>query len=191
MVEIVVRPANGDRFEDLAVVLRPKHEGAAACWCLAYRLPPKEVKSGPEREVYMRSLCESGQPPGVIAYVDEVPAGWCSVSPRAGLSRLVRSRTIPAVDDEPVWSVICLVVRPGFRRQGVAKGMLEGAVDFARSQGAGIVEGYPLDAQGARISSGFAYVGTVAMFEDAGFSRVMPTTSSHSGVLRWVVRREL
>jgi len=191
MVDINVRPATGNRFEDLAMVLRPKREGAAACWCMAYRLPAREAKSGPEREAYMRSLCESGQPPGVIAYIDEVPAGWCSVSPRAGLSRLVHSRTIPTVDEQPVWSVICLVVRAGFRRQGVAKAMLEGAVDYARSQGAGIVEGYPLDTQGAKISASFAYVGTVAMFEGAGFSRVMPTTSSHSGILRWVMRREL
>jgi GNAT superfamily N-acetyltransferase len=191
MVDITVRPATGDRFEDLATVLRPKREGASACWCMAYRLPDRAAKSGPEREAYMRSLCESGQPPGVIAYVDGAPAGWCSVSPRAGLSRLVHSRTIPLVDEQPVWSVVCLVVRAGFRRQGVAKAMLEGAVDYARSQGAGIVEGYPLDAQGAKISAGFAYVGTVTMFEGAGFTRVLPTTSRHSGILRWVMRREL
>ena len=191
MGEVSVRPATGDRFEDLAMVLRPKREGAAACWCVAYRLPDRAAKSVPEREAYMRGLCESGQPPGVIAYVDGVPAGWCSVSPRAGLSRLVNSRTIPAVDEQPVWSVVCLVVRAGFRRRGVAKGMLEGAVDYTREQGADIVEGYPLDAGGAKISASLAYVGTVTMFEAAGFSRVMPTTSRHSGILRWVMRREL
>ncbi len=191
MVDVMVRPATGDRFEDLAAVLRPKHKGASACWCVAYRLPNRAAKSGPEREAYMRGLCESGQPPGVIAYVDEVPAGWCSVSPRSGLSRLVHSRTIPTVDEQPVWSVVCLVVRAGFRRRGVATAMLEGAVDYARDQGAGIVEGYPLDTRGAKISASFAYVGTVAMFEGAGFSRVMPTTSKHSGILRWVMRREL
>jgi GNAT superfamily N-acetyltransferase len=191
MADITVHPATGDRFEDLATVLRPKREGAAACWCMAYRLPPREATTGPQREAHMRELCESGQPPGVIAYVDEVPAGWCSVSPRAGLSRLVHSRTIPMVDEQPVWSVICLVVRAGFRRRGVAKAMLEGAVDYAHSQGADIVEGYPLDTQGAKISASFAYVGTVAMFEGAGFSRVMPTSSSHGGIPRWVMRREL
>lgn len=191
MVDVNVRPATGDRFEDLATVLRPKREGAAACWCMAYRLPDRATKSGPQREAYMRGLCESGQPPGVIAYVDQAPAGWCSVSPRAGLSRLVHSRTIPMVDEQPVWSVICLVVRAGFRHRGVAKAMLEGAVDYARSQNVGIVEGYPLDTQGAKISTSLAYVGTVAMFEAAGFSRVTPTTSRHSGILRWVMRREL
>jgi GNAT superfamily N-acetyltransferase len=188
---ITVRPASGDRFEDLAAVLRPKREAASACWCVSYRLPGRQAVSVPEREAYMRGLCESGQPPGVLAYIDDTPVGWCSVSPRAGLSRLVNSRTIPKVDDRPVWSVICFVVRAGYRRKGVAAAMLDGAVEYARSQGAQVVEGYPLDTDGAKLSATFAYVGTVAMFERAGFSRVMPTTSSHSGVLRWVMRREV
>ena len=188
---ITVLPADGEHFEDLAVLLRPKRETASACWCVNYRLPGRQAVSVPEREAYMRGLCESGQPPGVLAYLGDVPVGWCSVSPRSELSRLVNSRTIPAVDDQPVWSVVCFVVRAGYRRKGVAAALLAGAVRYARSQGAHIVEGYPLDAQGAKISSAFAYVGTVSMFERAGFSRVIPTTSSHSGIQRWVMRREL
>lgn len=188
---ITVLPASGERFEDLAVLLRPKRESAPACWCVNYRLRGRQAASVSEREAYMRGLCESGQPPGVLAYLGDVPVGWCSVSPRAGLSRLVNSRTIPTVDDRPVWSVVCFVVRAGYRRRGVAAAMLDGAVEYARSQDAQIVEGYPLDAEGARISSAFAYVGTVSMFERAGFARVMPTTSSHSGIRRWVMRREL
>lgn len=190
-VSITVLPATGERFEGLAALLRPKREGASACWCVAYRLPGGQAVSVSEREAYMRGLCESDQPPGVIAYIDDVPVGWCSVSPRAGLSRLVNSRTIPKVDDRPVWSVICFVVRSGYRRRGVAAAMLDGAVDYARLQGAETIEGYPLDAEGAKISSAFAYVGTVAMFERAGFTRAAPTTSSHSGIPRWVMRREL
>lgn len=188
---ITVLPATGERFEDMAVLLRPKREGASACWCVSYRLPGRQAVSGPEREAYMRGLCESGQPPGVLAYIEGVPVGWCSVSPRAGLSRLVNSRTIPKVDDRPAWSVICFVVRPGYRRKGVAAAMLDGAMQYARSQGAQTIEGYPLDTEGAKISSTFAYVGTVPMFERAGFTRAAPTTSSHSGIPRWVMRREL
>lgn len=190
-VPITVLPASGERFEDLAAVLRPKREGASACWCVSYRLSGRQAVSVPEREAYMRGLCESGQPPGVLAYIDGKPVGWCSVSPRAGLSRLVNSRTIPKVDDRPVWSVICFVVRSGYRRRGVAAAMLDGAVEYARSQGADVIEGYPLDTEGAKISSAFAYVGTVTMFERAGFTRAAATTSTHSGIPRWVMRREL
>jgi ribosomal protein S18 acetylase RimI-like enzyme len=74
---------------------------------------------GPERPARLRRFAEEGTPPGVIAYVDGEPAGWCSASPRSSHHRLQRSRTIPAVDDVPVWSIICIVIRPSFRRQGL------------------------------------------------------------------------
>ncbi|WP_347352652.1 GNAT family N-acetyltransferase [Intrasporangium sp.] len=67
----------------------------------------------------MRRLCERPHPPGVVAYRAGRPAGWCSIGPRAEITRLVRSRLIRPVDDLPVWSIVCVVVRPGHRRQGV------------------------------------------------------------------------
>jgi hypothetical protein len=42
------------------------------------------------------------------------------------MGRLQRSRTIPAVDGRPAWSVVCFIERAGHRRQGMASAMLEG-----------------------------------------------------------------
>jgi GNAT superfamily N-acetyltransferase len=103
----------------------------------------------------------------------------------------VHSRVIPVVDDQPVWSVACFVVRPGHRGQGVASALLTGAVDFARAEGATILEGYPANNAGARLSSAFAYTGTRTQFEKAGFAKVADTTSRTGGVLRVVMRRAL
>jgi GNAT superfamily N-acetyltransferase len=186
-----VHPATAERFPDLASLLRPRTEGSAACWCLAYRVPDRAGKSGEERAAYLRGLCGREHAPGVLAYRDGLAVGWCSVSPRAEFSRLVHSRTIPRVDERAAWSVTCFVVRPGHRRKGVAGALLEGAVDYARDCGAPVIEGYPLDTEGARISTSFVYVGTVSMFERAGFARAMPTTSRHSGIPRVVMRKEL
>jgi hypothetical protein len=69
-------------------------------------------------------LCAGEIPPGVLVYVDGEIAGWCSVSPRTSYHRLVHSRVIPQLDDEPVWSVVCFVVRAPFRRQGIAGHLL-------------------------------------------------------------------
>lgn len=144
---ITVHPATADRFEDLAVILAPQSSGSQACWCLSYRIPNQEFRTlaGARRPARLRRYAEEGTPPGVIAYVDGEPAGWCSVSPRASHHRLVHSRTIPAVDDQPVWSVVCFVVRPAFRRRGLARHLLDGAVGYARSQGVPVLEAYPAD----------------------------------------------
>ncbi|MCC9145004.1 MULTISPECIES: GNAT family N-acetyltransferase [unclassified Arthrobacter] len=190
---IEVHPATADRFGDVAAVLAPRNPGAQACWCLSYRLPTPEFRAlaGPDQQARLRRYAEEGTPPGVVAYIDHEPAGWCSVSPRTSYHRLRTSRTIPTVDEVPVWSIVCLVIRPQFRRQGLARHLLEGAVDYARSSGAPALEAYPIDADGGRISSSLAYVGTTGLFEAAGFERVVETASKSGGKTRWLMRRSL
>lgn len=191
--KIVIHPATADRFDDVAAILAPKNPDAPSCWCLSYRLPNQEFREleGAERPARLRRYAEEGAPPGVVAYVDGEPAGWCSVAPRSSHNRLTHSRTIPTVDDVAVWSVICLVIRAPFRKQGLSRHLLEGAIDFARAQGAPTLESYPLDAAGGRVSSAFAYVGTTGLFESVGFHRVTETTSKSGGMTRWLMRMEL
>ena len=90
----------------------------------------------------------------------------------------------------PVWSVICLVVRGGHRKQGVIGHLIAGAVEWARSQGAPAVEAYPVDPPG-RMDTTMAFVGTRAMFERAGFEVVGRTDAVASKMPRLVMRRAL
>jgi len=192
-VSIEVFRATPDRFEDVAALLGPRREDAPACWCLYFRLTSAEFSAlkGRERPDYLESLCARDDSPGMVAYLDGNPVGWCALGPRHEMGRLERSRTIPKVDDLPVWSVVCFVVRPGYRRRGVARTMLDGAIEYARSRGAIALEGYPVDTGGKRISATFAYVGTTTLFERAGFHRVVETAARSGGLPRWIMRLEL
>ena len=69
--------------------------------------------------------------------------------------------------------------------------LLEGAVEFARENGAPAIEGYPVDNQGARVDTTMAYVGTRRLFERAGFTKVADTTSVLDGFPRVLMRRDL
>lgn len=188
-----VLPATADRFNDVSVLLAPKREGAPACWCLAYHLTSAENNAleADERPERLRALCSRPVAPGVVAYLEGEPVGWCAVGPRSEMGRLRRSRTIPPVDDVPVWSVVCFVVRVGFRGRGLAGALLDGAVAYAAEQGAPAVEGYPVDPDGGRISGSLAYVGTTGLFERSGFHRVSETAARSAGLTRWVMRRDL
>ena len=190
-MEWETHPLTPDRFEDFAdVVNRSRRPGH--CWCLSHRLQAAEIEQlgGGSREAAMRRLCEREHPPGVLAYRDGVPVGWCNTGPRAEITRLARSRLIRPVDDVPVWSIVCVVVRPGHRRQGVTAPLLEGAVAYAASHGAPAVEAYPVDPVG-RMDTTMAFVGTRAMFERAGFRVVGTTGATASGMPRVVVRRDV
>ena len=184
---IEVLPATG-RWDDFASFMVPRKPGARGCVCIAYRNSSLDM---PGRVAHMRALCQSEPGPGVLAYVDDQVAGWCSVAPKSTYRALVNSRTIPHVQDEDAWSVVCFVVRPAFRRRGLMHHLLDGAVEHAHAMGATALEGYPVDPGSDRIDQTSGYVGTVQLFEAHGFSRVRQTVGRRGGKLRWLVRRQL
>ncbi|MFD9366402.1 GNAT family N-acetyltransferase [Streptomyces sp. NPDC060020] len=187
---IEVRPASD--FADVRALLGPKSAGANVCWCLGHRIPSKlnnELR-GPARGEYVARLCGAQPPPGVIAYDGDEPVGWAAVAPRSDTS-YARSRTIPHVDDLPVWSLWCVRVRPGHRKQGISHALIDGAVAFARGHGAPAVEAYPIDNGDARVDMTMAYAGIRKNFERAGFTHAADTTSLLAGHPRVLMRLDL
>lgn len=185
-------PVTPDRFDDFTAVINPNRR-ANHCWCLSHRLTAKQVENLGQgsRERAAQALCSQERPPGVVTYRDGTPVGWCSIGPRSDNPKLVQSRLIRPLDDIPVWSIICVVVRGGYRRQGVTTALLEGAVEWAESHGAPAVEAYPVDPGDARMDLTMAFVGTRAMFENVGFQVVGETNAVASQMPRLVMRRYL
>ena len=179
MPEIEVVPATPDRWADVMSVLGT--DGDHGCWCQAPRgrdTGPRRSEPGFRRELLQAQLAEE-PPAGMLAYVEGQAAGWVGFGPRPGLPRLERSRTIPKVDDLPVWSILCFNVRVGYRRRGVARALLDGVVEYARMSGAPGVEAYPVDPGDARIDVSMGYVGLTSWFERAGFQAILET-DAHS-----------
>ena len=178
-----------DRFEDFADVIN-RTRRVNHCWCMSHRLQAAEIEQlgDGNRERAMRRLCEREHPPGVVTYRDGEPVGWCNIGPRTEIARLTGSRLIRPVDELPVWSIVCVIVRPGHRRQGVTAQLIEGAVAYAASHGAPAVEAYPVDPSG-RMDVTMAFVGTKSMFEQAGFRVIGTTGAVASGMPRLVMRR--
>ena len=188
-MEWETHPLTPNRFEDFVEVVN-RSRRATHCWCLSHRLQLAEIEElgNGSRETAMRGLCEREHPPGVVTYLDGEPVGWCNIGPRAEITRLARSRLIRPVDDLPVWSIVCIVVRAGYRRRGVTAPLLEGAVAYATLHGAPAVEAYPVDPPG-RMDTTMAFVGTRAMFERVGFRVVGTTDATASGMPRLIMRR--
>jgi GNAT superfamily N-acetyltransferase len=193
MSDIEVVPATAARFDDVATLLAPKNPDSAVCWCLTYRLSPKENRElgARERPDRVRALCRRRTSPGVLAYRDGDVVGWSGVAPRSDLYAFSSGTRIPRLDDLPVWSVWCFKVRGGHRGTGVATALLDGAVTYARERGAPVVEGYPVDNQGRKVDLTMGYVGTRSMFEKAGFTKAADTDSVSAGMPRVLMRLDL
>ena len=90
-----------------------------------------------------------------------------------------------------MWSIFCIRVRPGYRGRGIARALVEGAVEFARGHGAPAVEAVPVDNGAEKVNLTMAFVGFRSLFEQAGFVKVADTTSVAGGFPRIVMRRQL
>ena len=195
-LSVTVVPARREHWPDVETIFK-----GVACWCQSYRASASGYGRVSKDELFARALAdrqaalrrqlEAPTPPGLLAYSEGEAVGWCGLGPRTTFQRLVRSRTIPRVDDRPVWALICFLVRTGYRRRGVAGALLQGAIACAREHQAPALEAYPVDPQGQRISTSFAYVGTTVLFERAGFDRVLETSAKSAGLNRWLMRLEL
>ncbi|WP_065570850.1 GNAT family N-acetyltransferase [Microbacterium oleivorans] len=191
MAEISIEPARADRFADAEHALTGGGDGAD-CWCQWWMLAPKdfEATSVEERRERLREELASPVASALIAYVDGDAAGWVKVSPRPDQPRLARTRNIQTspepMDDPTVWAITCFVVRKEHRSQGIASRLLDAAVDHARTHGARIVEGYPLDTDVKRFSSNDLYHGTLSSFLAAGFME-----TARPGAARPIVAKEL
>jgi GNAT superfamily N-acetyltransferase len=174
-MNLTIEPVTPERWPDLEAVFHAKGCAVArGCWCMHYRrsgsrgpLPPGTTRAQANR-ADLRAQVVAGRPPGLIGYRGTVPVGWVSVGPREEYARLKRSPVMKAVDDRPVWSVICFVVPAAHRGQGVARALLEGAIAYARNQGAARIEAYPVDRPG-RSASDSLWFGAKSMFDRAGF----------------------
>lgn len=189
-MSIQVRPAT--EFDDVATLVGPKKPTSNVCFCLSYRIGNKEnlALKGQARADRVRELCHEDPPPGVIAYLDGEPVGWAAVHPRSDTS-FARNRLIPHIDDLEVWSLWCIRVRPGHRKQGISHALIEGAVAYAKERGAPAIEAYPVDNKGERVNLTMAYVGTRALFESAGFQKAADTGSVLDGFPRVLMRLDL
>lgn len=120
----------------------------------------------------LKSLVDNGKPPGLVGYRDRMPVGWVSLGPREDYAKLARSPVMRPVDDQRVWSVVCFVVPPAHRGLGVARALLDGAIEYARKRGARLLEAYPVD-KPERSKDDTMWFGAKSMYDAAGFEEVV------------------
>ncbi len=168
-----IQPLTLDQWSDFEQLFGPRG-ACGGCWCMWWRLPRAQFaqRQGELNRQSMQDIVTSGEVPGLLLYRDGQPVGWCSVAPREQFPVLSRSRVLKPVDDQPVWSIICFFVSRPQRHAGVMVELLNAAVEYAGSQGARILEGYPVDPKGNQTPDVFAYTGLFSAFLQAGFHEV-------------------
>jgi len=187
MPQPVIFPVTPDRWDDFEKLFGPRG-ACAGCWCMFWKLSRKEFDAGQgdANRLAQNAIIASGRTPGLIAYVDDVPAGWIAVEPRAEYGGLARSRVLAPLDDTPVWSVSCFFVDKKFRRQGLTVALLKAAVEYVKLKGGKVVEGYPVETKDEKAPPAFIYTGTASAFQQAGFTEA-GRRSEKRPIMRFVI----
>ena len=181
--QLTVVPANEASWDDLVAIFGTTDAGH--CQCQRFKVIGWIWRDSTleERTAALRAQTACGRPDapttsGLVAYVDDAPAGWVAVEPRTAYPKL-RTLRVPWTgraedkDDPGVWALTCFAVRKGYRGRGLTYHLARAAVDFARERGARALEAYSMIAPpGKEITWGEMHVGARQVFEEAGFAEV-------------------
>jgi len=164
-------PLTADRWDDLETLFGVRG-ACGGCWCMLWRLKRSEFEKqkGDKNKVAFKAVVDSGDVPGILAYANGNPIGWCAIAPRETYQALERSRVLKRLDDKPVWSIVCLFIAKPYRRKGVSVQLLRAAADYVRKRGGSIVEGYPVEPRTGAMPDAFAWTGLASAFRQSGFT---------------------
>ena len=163
-------PVTPDRWPDLEQFFEarggPKH-----CWCMVFRpMSSADRRAGaPAKKQALAQTVAANTPVGILAYVDDEPVAWCSIAPLETYTNLrTRSYVSDGSDTENVWSIACFYIRSAYRRQGMTTQLINAAIDYAKDNGAKVIEAYPVDYD----SPSYSYMGRIGTFERLGFEEI-------------------
>ena len=79
---VSIHPLTGERWRDFEALFGARG-ACAGCWCMWWRLTRAEFQrqQGEGNRQAIKAIVASNREPGLLAYVGDVPAGWCAVAP--------------------------------------------------------------------------------------------------------------
>ena len=88
-------PVTKENWKDFENLFGEKG-ACAGCWCMYWRLRRKEYDTlrGSGTKKKMKNLVNNGTVPGILAYDDDKPVGWCSVAPTRRFSSAGKLKSI-------------------------------------------------------------------------------------------------
>jgi ribosomal protein S18 acetylase RimI-like enzyme len=124
---------------------------------------------------FKRRLVETGRAHAALVFEGETAVGWAQYgSPEEFPGIFHRKEVEAARSSLPDWRITCVFVDPRYRRRGIARTALDGALELIAQAGGGTVESYPQDTAGKKVSASFLYNATRSTFEQAGFNYDRP-----------------
>jgi GNAT superfamily N-acetyltransferase len=148
----------------------------AKCYCHFYNVPRAidwPSLSASQNRIAMKARIEVGATDGFLAFDGEEVVGWLNAQPRHMLPHCFERMRIeePSLPCEAFEAavIVCFVVAPQKRRQGIARALLAAALASFAARGLKLIDAFPFKS-GASSLAADHYHGSLSLFLDHGFS---------------------
>jgi hypothetical protein len=173
-----------DAFVDLCN--RHGGGGFGGCFCTWFH---RETHSAPGSSTvpqpadytqnFKRRLVETGRAHAALVFDGETAVGWAQYGSPDELPGISHRKEVQAAGSSPDWRITCVFVDRRYRRRGITRTAVDGALELIAAAGGGTVESYPQDTAGKKVSASFLYNATRSTFEQAGFTYDRPKGKNH------------
>jgi len=151
----------------------------AKCYCHYYQVAPAldwPSFTGEMNRTAMEARIATGEMEGYLAYAAGEVVGWMNAQPYAKLrhacARLrITPPTLP-VPPHDAAAIVCFVVAPAARRQGVSRTLLAAGLANLAERGIALVDAFPWNADAGSTDATDFYHGSKSMFDRAGFVEI-------------------
>lgn len=169
MTDVTVRPISPDQHDAVMhyfdMVAYADNPNWSKCYCSERLVEDYDSRTKAQNRAFRSQLIQSAKANGLVAYRLGRVVGWCHAAPKTELLNIEGEK------DPSVGAIVCFVVAPDQRRQGVATTLLHAAIEHLRKRGMRAAEAYPR--LGEIDPSHWAqamYVGPLSMYVKAGFA---------------------
>ena len=189
MTDFEVRSLTPETWDAFAALVE-RHNGIfGGCWCIYFHPDCAERGQGYEgNRALKRSLVEQGRAHAALVFDGDRAVAWCEYGTPEELPNIHHRKDYEAgLVQLPDFRLTCIFIDKAYRRRGLSRLALRGALDLIARAGGGVVEGYPQDlSDGRRVGNSFLYNGTRALYEEAGFTYDRPKGKGHTVMRRTV-----
>lgn len=171
MKNLAIKALNIETWKDFEQLVQ-KHNGVwGGCWCTAFHPKSPDQKRSPEvTKSYKKKLVKEERAHAALVFDGDICVAWCQFGPPQELPNIYHKKEVESKMTMPDWRITCIFVDKNYRKKGLSFFALNGALELIKNLGGGVVESYPQDTQGRKISNSFLYNGTKEIFEKAGFN---------------------
>ncbi len=171
MSDVTVRTISPDQHDAVMhyfdMVAYADNPNWSKCFCCERLVTDYDERTKEQNRELRSELIRSAKANGLVAYRLGRVVGWCHAAPKTELLN-VPGRVAPEVG-----AIVCFVVAPDQRRQGIATVLLDAALAHLAGRGMRVAEAYPLIGEMDPKRWVYQnYVGPLTMYVKAGFEIV-------------------